>query len=409
MGYSIKAILDKRYKKTDGTYPVKLLVYINSKKVPYGTAYALTEDDWEKLNNFNESTAALRKIKKKLDSHISNADKILENLEPLSHKAFEQEFFTEVHRHNNKISFWFNEYIKELKTDNRPYSTIRIYETALNSLEQFQPNLTFQEITPDFIDDYEVWMKGKGNSRATLGIYLRHLRSIFNYAIHIKKVIKPEVHPFGKKKYVIKTKSRKKQSLSYDQIKLIDSFKAKAGSSLEYARDMWLFHYLLNGSNTKDICRLKYSDLDLENNTFSFYRAKTENTESDTTPISGYLHERAIQIINRYGNQDKSGFVFPYFNEFGNAKVFDPKRERTIIGFVQKRINRNLTILQEKLGLPVKLTTAIARHSFARKLNENFNRSEISDQLGHQSEKTTETYINSIDFAKKQQMAESLL
>lgn len=83
------------------------------------------------------------------------------------------------------------------------------------------------------------------------------------------------------------------------------------GSSLDFARDMWIFHYLLNGSNTKDVCRLRYSDLDFGISTFSFYRAKTENTETNATPISGYLHDRAKQIIANWGNSDKSGFVFP--------------------------------------------------------------------------------------------------
>lgn len=409
MGYSVKAILDRRSKKTDETHPVKIQVYINGNKVRYSTKFSLTDEDWLLLNNFEESTPALRKIKKKLDDLVWNADKILENLEPLTYENFQQQFFTEVNRFNTKLSFWFKEYTQELRLANRPESTIKTYETSLNSLQLYQPNLIFLDITPRFLKEYESWMKSRGKSKATIGIYLRHLRSIFNYAIHEKKVIKADLYPFGKKKYVIKTQSRKKQSLSFDQITLINSYPSIAGSSLEYARDLWIFHYLLNGSNSKDICRLKYSDLDLENSTFSYYRAKTENTESDSTPISGFLHDRAKQIINMWGNKDKSGFVFPYYNEFDGKKVIDSKRERTILGFVRKRINRNLSTIQQELGLPVKLTTAIARHSFARRLNENFQRSDISDQMGHQYSNTTDTYINSLDFTKKKAMAISLL
>jgi integrase len=409
MGYVVKTIIDRRYQKKDGRYPIKILVYINGEKERYGTKYSLTEEDWAKLNNFDESTPALQKIKKKLDGFVRKADDILEKFEPQTHEAFEKEFFTEVHRYNNKISFWFNEYTSELKQANRPESTIQTYNTALKSLQLYQPNLTFQEITPQFLKQYEVWMKNKGRSKATIGIYLRHLRSIFNYAIQEKKVIKADIYPFGRKKYVIKTQNRKKQSLSFDQIKLIDNYQAVQGSSLDYARDMFLFHYLLNGSNTKDICRLKYSDLDLENGTFSFYRAKTENTESDVTPISGVLHERARQIIIKWGNEDKTGFVFPYFNEFAGKNVIDAKRERTILGFVRRRINKHLFTIQEKLGITVKLTTAIARHSYAKRLNETYQLPEISEQLGHQNIKTTINYINSMDYTMKKSMTVSLL
>jgi integrase len=398
MGYSVKAILDKRYQKTDYTYPVKIQVYINGTKVRYSTKYSLTEEDWQKLNSLQNTTSDLRKIKKKLDDLIQDAFDILEDLHPLTHQSFEQEFFTEVNRHNTKISIWFGEYIKELRQANRSESTVKNYETTLNSLQQFQANLTFQDISPKFLQQYELWMKNKGRSKATIGIYLRHLRSIFNYAIHDRKIIKADIYPFGKKKYVIKSQSRKKQSLSFDQIKSVDSFSTKLGSSLDYARDIWIFQYLVNGSNTKDICRLKYSDLDWDNNTFSFFRAKTENTETDATPISGFLHERAKQIILKWGNQDRSGFVFPFYNEFTGKKVIDAKRERTILGFVRRRLNRNLSKIQKELGLTVKLTTAIARHSFARRLNDNFQRPDISDQMGHQYGSTTDNYINSLDY-----------
>jgi site-specific recombinase XerD len=237
----------------------------------------LTDADCIRLNSLTETTADLKKIKKKLDELVDNAETILENLLPLTHEAFEREFFTEINRFNSRISFWFNEFIQELQLANRPESTIKNYETTLNSLQLYQPNLIFQDITPTFLKQYEVWMKGRGRSKATIGIYLRHLRSIFNYAIHVKKVIKADLYPFGRKKYVIKTQSRKKQSLSFDQIKLIDSYPAPVGSSLEYARDMWIFHYLFNGSNTKDICRLKYADLDMDNSILKFRGKKSIN------------------------------------------------------------------------------------------------------------------------------------
>lgn len=409
MGYSVKAILDRRYHKTDETYPVKIQVYINGEKVRYSTKYSLTDDEWSKLNSLTEVTADLKKIKKKLNELVDSAEDILDNLKHLSHQAFEREFFTDVNRYNTRISVWFSEYVKELRLANKPESTIKNYETTLNSLQLFQPNLHFQDITEKFLESYETWMKSRGKSQATIGIYERHLRSIFNYAIHDRRVIKADLYPFGRKKYVIKSKSRKKQSLDFEQVKLIDSFPATVGSSLDFARDMWIFHYLLNGSNTKDVCRLRYSDLDFGSSTFSFYRAKTENTETNANPISGYLHDRAKQIIAKWGNSDKSGFVFPFYNEFTGAKVINAKRERTILGFVRRRINRNLKPIQDELGLTIKLTTAIARHSFARRLNQNFSRPDISDLMGHQDGKTTDTYINSLDFSLRKEMAVSLL
>lgn len=409
MGYSVKVVIDKRYLKTDGRYPIKIKVYLNGAKVRYSTDYSLTEEDWNKMYDINTKDKSLVRIKKKLEGLKKDAENVLDDPEIRNHLAFEKEFFKEVHRSNYKLSFWFQEYINELVQHKRAQSTIINYQTALRSIESFYPNPTFQDVTPDFLKKYESWMKGRSRSKATLGIYLRNLRCIFNYVIYDKNIIKEDIYPFGRNKYIIKTKSKKKQSLTFEQVKQIGSLDCSANGSLDFARDMWIFHYLLNGSNTKDICRLRFSDLDLANKTFSFYRAKTEDTETEVTPISGVLHDRTIHIIEKWGNRNRNGFVFPFFNEFNNQNEIDPKRERTIIAFVRRRINRNLLKIEDQLDLPIKLTTGIARHSFARRLSSNFNIQDISDQLGHQSTKTTENYINSIDFKKKQQMSDSLL
>lgn len=409
MGNSVRITLDKRYTKADGRHPVKIKVYINGRKVLYGTDYSLSEDDWVKMKDDQLKNKALVKIRKSLSDIKKNAEAVLEDQNIHNHDAFENEFFKEVNRHNNKLSFWFQDYIEDLTQKNNPQSTIINYSTALKSIESFKPNLTFQDITPDFLFSYAAWMKSRGRSQATTSIYLRNLRCIFNYAIHDKKVIKDDIYPFGKNKYPVKSKTKMKQSLQYEQIKQIAEFKCPVKGRLDFARDMWILHYLLNGSNTKDICRLKYSDLDFENKTFSFYRAKTEETETDISPISGILHEKAIQIIEKWGNPTRDSFVFPFFNEFLNMKVIDSKRERTIIVFLRRRINRNLKTIQDELKFSIKLTTGIARHSFARRLSTQFSILEISEQMGHQSTKTTKNYIGSMDFDRKKEMTDSLL
>jgi len=408
MGHSVRIILDKRYCKTDGRYPVKIKVYISGRKILYGTDYSLSKEDWVRMKDDQLKNKALVKIRKALDDLKKNAEAVLDDPNIRNHELFESEFFREVHRHNYKLSFWFQEYIEDLTQNNNPQSTVINYDTALNSIESFKPNLTFQDITPEFLFGYASWMKSRGRSQATTSIYLRNLRCIFNYAIHDKKIIKEDIYPFGKNKYPIKSKTKMKQSLQYEQIKQIAEFVCPENGSVDFARDMWIFHYLLNGSNTKDVCRLKYSDLDFENKIFSFYRAKTEETELEISPISGFLHDKAIQIIEKWGNPKRDSFVFPFFNEFSNVNFIDSKRERTIIVFLRRRINRNLKTIQQELNLPIKLTIAIARHSFAR-LSTNYKIEEISDQMGHQSTKTTQNYIGSMDFDKKKEMTESLL
>jgi len=409
MGYSVKSILDKRRIKNDGTYPIKLQIYINGVKEKYSTKYSATEEDWFALNDLGTKDKDLIRTRNKLSDIIKDAVAIFDNIDIENHAMFEREFFREVHKDNYKIDFWFKEYVNKLIQLRSPESTVMSYKTALNSLGAFQSNLTFQEITPEFLHSYEVWMKSNGKSKATIGIYLRNLRCIFNYVIGDKKILKAEFYPFGKNKYVIKSQSRKKKSLDFEQIKSISEYACPEKGSVDFACDIWLFHYLLNGSNTKDICRSKYKNINIVTRTFEFYRAKTEETETSNTPISGMLHSKALQIISKWGNPENSVFVFPFFNEFAETKNTDPKRERTIISQVRRRINRNLETIQSELELPIKLNLAIARHSFARRLSANYSREEVRDQMGHKYSSTTDTYINSLDYNLQKEMSMSLL
>ena len=79
-------------------------------------------------------------------------------------------------------------------------------------------SLKFESVTSKFLEHYEQWAKSygklhrdrnnnpigepKGASPTTVGIYLRHLRVVFNDAI-TDKIISRDTYPFGKNQYTI--------------------------------------------------------------------------------------------------------------------------------------------------------------------------------------------------------------
>jgi len=117
-----------------------------------------------------------------------------------------------------------------------------------------------KEVTTDFLKKYESYMTSNGKSVTTIGIYLRHLRSIFNKAIDAE-IIDRKYYPFGKNKYQIKAPRNIKKALTLDQIKGIVDYEVIEGSSQHLARDIWLFSYYCNGMNIKDILNLKFKNI----------------------------------------------------------------------------------------------------------------------------------------------------
>ena len=62
------------------------------------------------------------------------------------------------------------------------------------------------------------------------------------------------------------------------------------------------------------------------------------------------------------------------------------------------RITKHLKKLGEMIGLSIPLTTYVARHSWASiAKSKNIALSTISEALGHDSEKTTQIYLSSLD------------
>src|SRR5690606_6978241 len=78
--------------------------------------------------------------------------------------------------------------------------------------------LTFFEITPDWLNGFERYMiEHKNRSHTTVSIYLRVLRAIFNTAI-AENEIPQEIYPFGKRKYRIPAAKAVKKSLTHAQL-----------------------------------------------------------------------------------------------------------------------------------------------------------------------------------------------
>ena len=83
-------------------------------------------------------------------------------------------------------------------------------------------------------------------------------------------------------------------------------------------------------------------------------------------------------------------------------------RER--IKSVLKRVNKHLKTIGEAAGIETKLTTYIARHSYAVVLkNEGKSIAMISDAMGHESEEVTKHYLESFGNDVLDEMDEALL
>ncbi|RIJ45514.1 site-specific integrase [Maribellus luteus] len=406
IGVTTSILQDKRIKRKDGTYAVKLRITYNRIQKYYPINVHLSEDEWK--NIFADPQNKSSKKKLLYFNEVENrALEIIRHLHPFSFNAFERKF-----NHNAKknldVQKFMQEYIEKLNNEGR-VGTAESYDSASKSFQTYietknRRKLRFWDITQEWLEDYEKWMIEQKKSYTTIGIYLRSLRTIINLAIK-EELMESNDYPFGKHKYQIPSGKNIKKALQISDVGKIVKY-VPVSPNEERARDLWLFSYLCNGANVKDIAKLKYQDIN--DKRIYFVRAKTErSTKQQRQNISVVLVPEISKIIKKWGRKpvEAEAYIFEIISENDTPQqVLMKVRQAT------KTINKYMKRISDALELPVKVTTYTARHSFATVLKRSGAPTEfISESLGHKDLKTTENYLDSFEDDVKETYQKKLL
>lgn len=391
---------DTRRAKSDGKFPLKIRITYQRQRKYYKTGYAVSLEEWEKLNG-QKPRKDIKDIRDKVSEQLKHAEAVLNGLDVFSFDAFERLF----HRKSVKsleLADAFMEYIKELEEQGR-IGTAESYRCSMVSLIGFK-RIKLTDITPEYLQGYEQSMLKKGKSVTTIGIYLRSLRAIINTAIQ-EGHIKPEQYPFGRRKFIIPGSKNIKKALTLQDISKLYYYPTVPFEAEDKARDFWIFSYLASGINFKDICLLRGSNI--QQDIIVFHRAKTERTKrNNPVPIVVVLNDDLRRIISKWGktNAMPDEYIFPLLSAEMNEHV---KRDK-IRQFI-KTTNLWLNRICVKLGIATRVTTYAARHSFSTILKNSGTPIEyIKDSLGHSSTLTTESYLSSYPDAVKRKFSELL-
>lgn len=263
----------------------------------------------------------------------------------------------------------------------RELGRIRCSETRESALRCFMKfrgflDLGFDHFNKDLIERYEAWMKEQGVSRNTSSFYLRNLRSIYSAAI--EDGIIQDLHPFIK--VYTGVDKTVKRAISLDELRHIKNLNLEKRPALAVARDIMMFSFYARGMSFVDMAYLRKKDI---TGSHIVYRRKK----------TGQLLEIEIvpqmqEILSKYQNETQ--YLLPIIlREDGTER----KQYRNLL----VRINRNLKKIGNIAGLPIPLSTYVARHTWATLARDkNIPLSIISEGLGHDNEKTTRIYLDSI-------------
>lgn len=367
----------------------------------------LSEDDFTKTK-LDKPRHPYSLYKDRIKQVEMDARQVLMSMREFTFPDFEKLYFEPAVDQKNLFKA-LEANIDELKQQGR-VGTASSYKCTLSSLKKFKDEKgiypqSYEDVSVQFLNSWEKWMTSNGIASATIGIYCRNIRTILNKA-KAAGLLKPENYPFGLNKFEIPASQNVKKALTVSDVGKIFNYPAKEGSAVQYARDLWIFSYLCNGINIKDIARLKYQNIDRE--AITFVRAKTErklrkNQKSIVVPVTTEIKA----IIKRWGNKlaNKDSYVFPIL-----TGIITPERERALVQQATKTTNKYIKRIAAELKINKPVTTYTARHSFATVMKRSGASIEfISESLGHSNLATTENYLASFEMETKRKFAKNLL
>jgi integrase/recombinase XerD len=394
------AILDLRRQKKDGTYPVKVRVTFERKQKYYLTPFDLTKHHFDKLMFAKRLSEEEKKEKGRIvDFEVKGRD-IISGLKKFDWHSFEKKFYNK--RVNNSLSGAFIDYAKTFR-DSGQIGTAVAYDCARSSLDKFQPGANLADVTPEFLSKYQEWMLTNGKSVTTVSIYIRTLRALINNAI-TEGNFQKESYPFGRRIFDIPKERNLKKALKLSDIEMIFNYDAQGNKAREMAKDYWIFIYLCNGMNVKDLCLLKYENI--KGDTIEFKRAKTSRTKRTVESIRVVLSDTVKTLIDKWGNKSKAPdhYIFPVLKS-----GLTPVRVRQLVQQLTAVINAHMKIIGAELELPLNPTTYVARHSFATILKRSGVSTEyIGESLGHSDIRTTQNYLGSFEDDHKKEVVKAL-
>lgn len=415
MSALVSIYLDKRQEKQEEYYPVKLRVTYARQRKYYGIEageinkllvgplsdykydgrnYSMKSDDYNSIQKPG-IRGKLKSLQLVLKGFEAKYQQIANSISPFSFDKFTAQYHPVKQTAEIDIYAAIRTKIETLREEQR-FTTAVTYTSTLKSFKDHfkKKRLPFDEITPSTLQKYSRWMKEKGKSDTTTGIYLRNLRCIFNDAIANGLTTN---YPFSNRMkrngFKIPAPKGRKLALTSEELKVIFGHECAADHPGRFYFDSWKLMYLMQGINPKDLCLLKYSDIN--DKVISFTRAKTKDSQPTTIDIP--VNTKIDQIIKTWGNPVESkNYIWPVIT------TPDPEKQIKLIAQFVKMVNHYITQIAFEIKIAKPITCYTARHSYATMLmRHGAPVAFISKSLGHTSTKTTDAYLSSFDVKQK--------
>lgn len=275
---------------------------------------------------------------------------------------------------------YMNMRIERLTAEGR-YGTATNYLRARNSFSLFLGggDISFGHMTPVLMGRYQTWLRSREVVRNTVSFYMRILRAVFRYAVREGLASRPD--PFVDVYTGID--STRKRAMDCRLIGDLRRLDLAGQPQLSFARDLFMCSLYLRGMSFVDMAYLRKSDLCC--GVVSYARRKTG-------AVLNIRVEPCLQrILDRYEHMSRT-YLLPIIASDDPAEAYGQYRRAL------NNYNRRLKLLSGMLGCELRISSYMARHTWATTARDSeIPISVISAGMGHSSESVTRIYLDSLE------------
>ncbi len=373
---SIKVYLREHSPNADGIVWVKF--YIQREKVNFTTKIHCSSRDWNDEKMRVKSSDQLAADKNTIIENIlARINNVIVRYR-LKNRTLTRELFWRAYNKPTDFDDFFafvEEYSKRIKKtlENSTQST---QCAVIDKLREYRPNLSFDEITSDFLEVYFHYLrKDVKNMDSTchknMAVIKKYVRAAWREGYM-------DCNPFDDFK-VRKIKGNPLYLTEEELYKIIELYKNGELNLVQYKSAQIFIYMCFSSQHIGDAKKMMLEQFG--ESSFTYYRKKMETRKPEpiVVPISNALRG----IINDIAGNRKIG------------KLFDNLPAET-------KINDNLKLIAAKAGINKRISCKAGRHTFATFfLSKTQELTTLKEIMGHSSIDQTSVYAHVLDSNKQ--------
>ncbi len=383
------AIVLRKKKKKDGTYPLALRITKNRKSSFIHLDYSIEEKYWDDENNqVRKSHPNATRLNNYLIKKLAEASDTTLEVETQKNEVSPQAIKRKIKpKAGASFAAQSELYLTRLK-DAGKYNRWNADKSRVKQFKQFLPggDIAFSEISVGLLHRFKDWLKTtyKVGERTAMN-HLVVIRSVFSLAI-LEGATEQKYYPFGSGKILIKFPPTTKIGISETDLQKLEEA-TFINPIDDDARNAWLVSFYFAGMRGSDLLRLRVSD---------FHELRLHYTMGkNNKPGSLKTPQKALNILAKYiaTQRNDDDFIFPDLKKLSDQELKDPFIVQRSIASAMNRYDR---ILRERIApalkIKGKISMHISRHTFATLAGDRIPLQMLQKLYRHSSITTTIEY-----------------